>query len=57
MAILWTAVIAASVIFPMILVVRGRKKHGGHDNYVPSLPGLPVGIALLFESCFTDVFP
>ncbi len=38
MAFLWTAVIAASAIFPMILVIRGWKKHGGHDSYAPPLP-------------------
>ena len=38
MAFLWTAVIAASAIFPMILVIRGWKQHGGHTNYVPPLP-------------------
>ena len=38
MAFLWTAVIAASAIFPMILVIRGWKRHGGHDDYVPPLP-------------------
>ncbi len=39
-AFLWTAVISATAIFPMILVIRGWKKHGGYDNYVPPLPGL-----------------
>lgn len=41
MAFLWTAVISATAIFPMILVIRGWKKHGGYENYVPPLPGLP----------------
>ena len=38
MAFLWTAVISACAIFPMILVIRGWKQHGGHGNYVPPLP-------------------
>ncbi|MEI8196116.1 MAG: MFS transporter [Phycisphaerae bacterium] len=39
MAFVWTAVISATAIFPMILVIRGWKQHGGHDNYVAPLPG------------------
>ena len=38
MAFLWTAVISASAIFPMILVIRGWQQHGGHDNYVAPMP-------------------
>jgi MFS family permease len=38
MAFLWTAVISATAIFPMILVIRGWKQHGGHENYVAPLP-------------------
>lgn len=38
MAFLWTAVISASAIFPMILVIRGWKKHGGHESCVAPLP-------------------
>ena len=38
MAFLWTAAISACAIFPMILVIRGWKHHGGHDNYVAPLP-------------------
>ncbi|CAN5501905.1 hypothetical protein BH09VER1_BH09VER1_53610 [soil metagenome] len=38
MAFLWTVVICASAIFPMLLVIRGWKQHGGHDNYVAPLP-------------------
>jgi MFS-type transporter involved in bile tolerance (Atg22 family) len=38
MAFLWTAVISACAILPMILVIRGWKQHGGHDNYVAPLP-------------------
>jgi len=37
-AFLWTAVISASAIYPMLLVIREWKKHGGHDNYVAPLP-------------------
>lgn len=37
-AFLWTAVISTSTIFPMVLVIRGWKAHGGHDNYVAPLP-------------------
>lgn len=38
MAFLWTAGVSASAIFPMILVIRGWKQHGGHENYVAPLP-------------------
>jgi len=38
MAFLWTAAISATAIFPMILVIRGWKQHGGHDNYVAPMP-------------------
>ena len=38
MAFLWTAGITASAFFPMVLVIRGWKQHGGHDNYVAPLP-------------------
>ena len=38
MAFLWTAAISVCAIFPMILVIRGWKQHGGHDNYVAPLP-------------------
>lgn len=37
-AFLWTAVLLASAIFPMLLVIRGWKQHGGHDHYVAPLP-------------------
>ena len=33
-----SAVISASAILPMILVIRGWTQHGGHDNYVTPLP-------------------
>ncbi len=38
MAFLWTVGISATAIFPMILVIRGWKHHGGHENYVAPLP-------------------
>ena len=38
MAFLWTAVISAAAIWPMILVIRGWKQHGGHESYVAPLP-------------------
>ena len=38
MAFVWTAVVSASAIYPMILVIRGWKQHGGHDHYVAPLP-------------------
>jgi maltose/moltooligosaccharide transporter len=38
MAFLWTAGISAAAIFPMLLVIREWKQHGGPDNYVPPLP-------------------
>jgi len=38
MAFLWTAFISACAVFPMILVIREWKHHGGHDNYVAPLP-------------------
>jgi maltose/moltooligosaccharide transporter len=37
-AFLWTVVLAASAIIPMILVIRGWKQHGGPDNYVAPMP-------------------
>jgi len=33
--------LSASAFFPVILVIRGWKKHGGNDTCVPPLPGLP----------------
>lgn len=36
-AFLWTAVLTASAIFPMTLVIRCWKKHG-YDNFVAPLP-------------------
>lgn len=38
LAFLWTAAICAAAIFPMVLVIRGWKQHGGHENYVAPLP-------------------
>lgn len=38
MAYVWTAVVSASAIYPMILVIRGWKQHGGHENDVAPLP-------------------
>ena len=38
MAFLWTAGISATAIFPMLLVIREWKQHGGPVNYVPPLP-------------------
>jgi maltose/moltooligosaccharide transporter len=38
MAFLWTAVVSASAIYPMMLVIRGWKQHGGHEGYVAPLP-------------------
>ncbi len=37
-AFLWTTVFAGIAIFPMLLVIRGWKLHGGPNNYVPPLP-------------------
>jgi hypothetical protein len=37
-AFLWMAAISASAIFPMILVIRCWKQHGGHDHYMAPLP-------------------
>jgi maltose/moltooligosaccharide transporter len=37
-AFLWTVVLAASALIPMILVIRGWKEHGGPDNYVAPMP-------------------
>ncbi len=41
MSFLWTAFFCASAVFPMLLVFRGWKMHGGRDGYVPPLPGSP----------------
>jgi maltose/moltooligosaccharide transporter len=38
MAFLWTAVISAAAIFPMISIIRGWEAHGGHNNYIAPLP-------------------
>ena len=38
MAFVWTAIVSATAIFPMLLVIRGWKQHGGHDNYVAPMP-------------------
>jgi len=38
MVYLWSAVFAAASLFPMILVYRGWKQHGGTDNYVAPQP-------------------
>lgn len=38
MAFLWTVFFSAAAVIPMILVIRGWKKHGGPDNYVAPLP-------------------
>jgi maltose/moltooligosaccharide transporter len=38
MAFVWTAVISACAILPMLLVIRGWKQHGGPDDYVAPLP-------------------
>jgi len=38
MAFFWTALISCIAIFPMTLVIRAWKQHGGHDGYVPPLP-------------------
>jgi MFS-type transporter involved in bile tolerance (Atg22 family) len=38
MAFLWTAAISATAIFPMMLVIRAWKAHGGRDYYVAPLP-------------------
>ena len=37
-AFFWTAALSASAIYPMILVIRGWKQHGGHDSYVAPMP-------------------
>ncbi|SDT89164.1 MFS-type transporter involved in bile tolerance, Atg22 family [Verrucomicrobium sp. GAS474] len=38
MTFLWSAVLFALAIYPMSLVYRYWKQHGGPDNYVPPLP-------------------
>ncbi|XHR29044.1 MAG: MFS transporter [Chthoniobacteraceae bacterium] len=38
MVYLWSAVFAVAALFPMILVYRGWKQHGGPHNYVAPLP-------------------
>jgi len=37
-AFVWTAVLAASAIFPMVTVIREWNRHGGRGSYVPPLP-------------------
>jgi len=38
MTYIWSAAFAAASIFPMILVFRSWKEHGGPHHYVPPLP-------------------
>jgi len=37
-AFFWTAALSACAVWPMILVIRNWKLHGGHHNYVAPLP-------------------
>jgi len=38
MTFLWSAALYALALYPMILVYREWRRHGGPDNYVPPLP-------------------
>lgn len=38
MAFIWTAIISASAIYPMSLVIRSWKAHGGYHHYIAPLP-------------------
>jgi len=38
LAFLWTAILCAAAIFPMVIVIREWRRLGGHDNYDAPLP-------------------
>ncbi|HEY8966933.1 MAG TPA: MFS transporter, partial [Candidatus Methylacidiphilales bacterium] len=43
MTFLWSATLIALAVFPMMIVHREWKRHGGPDRYVPPLPGEEAG--------------